>query len=57
MSENLSLDVRQWDDDVTSLDNYIMSKQLLSWILHLGFQNFFQNVRKPPKLLKSTQNQ
>ena len=40
-----------WDDDVTSRRNCIMmSKQPPSWIRNLGFQNFFLNVRKPPKI-------
>ena len=39
-----------WDDDVKSRDNDIMmSKQPLSWIRHLGFQNF-------PKRQKTAQN-
>ena len=39
------------DDDVISRGNYVMmSKRPPSWIHPLGFQNFFQNDRKPPQI-------
>ena len=45
MSGSLSFGLRH--------DYVIMSKQAPSWIRHVGFQKFFQILRKPPKILKT----